>query len=141
MPISAGPKEAIKILQRMSDADQERILKEIGKKDSNMEKYLRENLYSIEDLIYIDPKMLTILLRKIDFDDFSLALKVGSEDLKNHLYKILPQRLSKECQEIVEIQKVKMSKAKEKQSLLVTVMMDLIKTGDIVLSSDKEEYV
>ena len=80
-----GADEAAKILQEMGMGHANNLLDIIAQKDPEAAQMLKEKMYAFEDLIHLTPKMLVDLFKVIKPETMGLALRLGSEELPQHI--------------------------------------------------------
>lgn len=133
-----GIKEAAKILAALDLNSRKNILSIIAKEDSAMAEMLRKNLVSMEDLQKLTPKMLVELLREIKMEDLSLALRISSVELRQHLMSVLPRGPRTELEESLNGKPVPVSKVNEASNRILKVIREKIEKGELVLSDDDQ---
>ena len=96
-----GLKEAAKMLAGLSREARDRILTVIAKKDPAMAINLEKNLLSFEDIKFLTPVMYIEFLREIKIQDFALALRMASPELKDFVFKNSPRAIRQEIEDVL----------------------------------------
>ena len=100
-------------------------------------------MFTFEDLTRLDPSGVQVLLRQVEKDQLTLALKGGSDDIKELFFKNMSERAGKMMREDMEAMgPVRMKEVDEAQSNVTTTAKSLADAGEIVISSgDDDELV
>ena len=139
--IGGGVEEAAKILANMPVTERDRLLKGILEKDPVLAEEIKKHLVSLEDLVYLTPKMLQELLREISIDDLGLALRISSGELREFILNNVSKNNVKELNEILNGPPRDVSIIQEAEARILDVVRQKIDKGEIVLSSDNNYYV
>ncbi|PIR32696.1 MAG: flagellar motor switch protein FliG [Alphaproteobacteria bacterium CG11_big_fil_rev_8_21_14_0_20_44_7] len=123
--------------------------------DRNMESkfltYLEENnpesaerirnlMFTFDDLVKIDPVGIQALLRGVDKDKLTVALKGASDRIKNLFFDNMSERALKILKEDMEnMGPVRLRDVDEAQMYIVNIAKDLAAKGEIVISEDDGE--
>ncbi|MDX1917170.1 MAG: flagellar motor switch protein FliG [Rickettsiaceae bacterium] len=104
---------------------------------------IKNLMFTFEDLIKIDASGIQLLLRTVDKTKLTIALKGGSEKIKELFLSNMSQRAGRIVQEELEAMgPVKVKDVDEAQSLIITTAKNLITKGEIALSDGKgDEYI
>ena len=142
MKFQGGVKEAAKLLAGLTRDAREKVLDIISKKDPRMAEALHKSMYTFEDLKYLTSVMLIELLREIKISDMGLALRISSNDLKDHILKNSPRGMRQEMEEILMGPPQLASKVEEAQEKIMIVVRAKIDKGQLVINKDSsEKYV
>jgi flagellar motor switch protein FliG len=133
-----GFKEALELLQGMNSEEQKRIISDISKDNPELANALENNMVSINDLIYITPKMLVEFLRGLDRDDLGRSLRLANPKTKEHLMSILPSSIGNDIKDIVEGAPLPVEKVQESMNIVLTHMKTLMSEGKIILSPNDQ---
>ncbi len=127
-------------LDRSSEAKFMSLLESSIPEDAEKIKNL---MFTFEDLVKVDGPGIQTLLRTIDKSKLTIALKGGSEKLKELFLSNMSQRAGKIIQdELANLGPVKVKDVDEAQSTIIAVAKDLLNQGEIALSSGKDdEYI
>ncbi len=95
---------------------------------------IRALMFTFEDLLRLDPSGVQTLMRQVDKDRLTMALKGASEDLKKLFFGAMSNRASKLMKEdMAAMGPVRLSEVEEAQTAIITVAKDLTEKGEIVL--------
>jgi flagellar motor switch protein FliG len=141
MPFKGGVKEAAKMLSALSTSERNRILSDIAKQDPDRAELLKKEMITFEDLRFLTVKMLVELLREIKIEDLSLALRIGSEELKKHIISNVSSSMKDEILDTLNSGPRPVSEVEECVEKIMIVVRRKVDKGELVLSQDGEELV
>jgi flagellar motor switch protein FliG len=139
MKFQGGVKEAAKMLAGLSRSAREKVLEIISKKDPKMAETLHKSMYTFEDLQYLTPMMLIELLRSVKMSDMGLALRISSNELKDHIMKNTPRGMRQEMEELLLGPPQLASKVEEAQERIMVVCREKIDKGQLIINKDSSE--
>ena len=97
-------------------------------------------MFTFDDLINIDPAGIQTLLRQVEKDQLAMALKGGSDDVKELFFQNMSERAGKMMREDMEAMgAVRLKDVDEAQAAVVSTAKDLADSGEIVISSGDED--
>lgn len=101
---------------------------------------IRALMFTFEDLQKIDPAGIQVLLRGVDKDKLTTAMKGASETIKDLFFKNMSERAAKILKEDMEaLGPVRLKDVDEAQMSVVQVAKDLAAKGEIVIAGDSGE--
>jgi flagellar motor switch protein FliG len=86
-----GKELASDILSRLDPENRDKILESISEKNQGLAKDLQEGMVTFNDLIYLTPPMLAVLMRAIEVKDLGLGLRGGSQELRDFVLQNVSQ--------------------------------------------------
>tara|TARA_Y100001960_G_C14098642_1_gene551791 strand:- start:52 stop:576 length:525 start_codon:yes stop_codon:yes gene_type:complete len=96
---------------------------------------IRQLMFTFEDLANIDPAGIQAILRAVDNDKLSIALKGASEAITGLFFENMSQRAAKILKEdMAAMGPVRMRDVDEAQVEIVSVAKDLADKGEIIIS-------
>jgi len=91
-----GPKggvdAVVEMLQFMDAVSLRRLLADVGEKDPKLLSEIQQKMFTFEDLLRLSSKELQILLKKVPPARLALALRRGTDALKDHFFMSLSTR-------------------------------------------------
>ena len=97
-------------------------------------------MFTFEDLGKLDPSGVQTLLRSVDKSKLAIALKSGSETLRNLFFTNMSERAGKLLrEEMDDMGPVRLRDVDEAQMHMVVVAKDLAEKGEIILSQNAED--
>ena len=138
---SFGMKAAIELLSSLNPTEQKKLLSKIAESEPKMAAKLRELMFSFNDLIYLTPTMLRDLLKSVSLPELGLALKVGSEELREFIFKNISKNMALEIKDGLEGKLVPISQAEEAVEKIMNIAREKLDRGEIVIDKSGEELV
>jgi flagellar motor switch protein FliG len=130
-----GIKVVAEILNHSDRLTEQAILEKIEKENPNLADSIRKFMFVFEDLIQIDDKGIQMILKEIRTEDLSLALKTGSNNLKEKIFKNMSQRAAQILKEEMELKgPVKVSEVEKAQQNIVKISRKLEMEGRISIA-------
>lgn len=132
---------AADMLNGLPKDQKEKVLKLMKEKDPNMAGLIEANLFRLENLTLMTPKMLPDFLKAIELKDLALALKLEDQKVQDFFFQSLSKRMSEELKDLIQNSKVPRSQAEEASRKICEASKDLIERGVLVLDSSGDEIV
>jgi len=138
-----GIKKVIDILDHMENNLDADILEAMEEKDPDMVEDIRKQMFTFEDLVNLDGRSLQMILREVNNDSLTLALKTASDELKEKIFKNMSKRAADMLRDDLEAKgPVRLSEVEEAQKAILAVAKRLADEGEIALGgSGGDEFV
>ena len=115
------------------DAD---ILEAIEETDADMAEEIRKLMFTFENLIALDGRSLQMILREVNNDSLTLALKTASEEMKEKIFANMSARAADMIRDDLDAMgPVRLSEVEAMQQSIVKIAMKLEEEGKLVLGS------
>lgn len=104
---------------------------------------IKDLMFTFEDLIKVDSKGLQLIMRSVDKQKLTIALKGASQGVRDAFFGNMSERAARILiEEIESLGPVRVRDADEAQSEIIKVVKDLVEKGEItIVDGDKDEYV
>ena len=136
-----GTKEAAKILSGARKTTEQRVMPKLFKIDRDVAKAIEEALFIFENLLDMDDKNLGTLIRNIDSDVLTRALKGVDEDIRTRFLGCMSARAADGIRDEMEARgPMKLSEVLEAQKIIIQQARALAKDGTIMMGGD-DDYV
>jgi flagellar motor switch protein FliG len=130
-----GVKAAAKIMNYTKTAMEQRIMKDIRKADKDLMQSIQDNMFVFDNLIMSDDRSLQTLLRSVDTELLTLALKGADEALREKLFGCMSTRAASNIKDEMEaLGPVRLTDVQEAQKQIIEVARKLSDEGTIVLA-------
>jgi flagellar motor switch protein FliG len=117
-----------------------RFLSALDASNQESAERIRALMFTFEDLIQLDPAGLQTLMRQVDKDTLTRALKGASETMRNFFFGAMSQRAAKIMQDDMDgLGPLRLKEVDEAQSKLAQLTKELAEKGEIVLSKGNSE--
>jgi len=129
-----GAKPAAEILNRMDKSSEEMILEKIEMEDADLSSSLRDLMFVFEDINTIDDRGIQTILKEVNNEQLTLALKTASEELKEKILRNLSDRAAEMLKDDMEAMgPVKLSEVESVQQAIVNITRKLEEQGKIIV--------
>lgn len=109
----------------------------LEQKSSEAAERIRALMFTFEDLKKVDPSGIQVLLRNVDKDKLTTAMKGASDAIKELFFKNMSERAAKILKEDMEaLGPVRLKDVDEAQMSIVQVAKDLAAKGEIAIAGD-----
>mgnify|MGYP001227308149 CR=1 FL=1 len=117
-----------------------RFLTMLEERNRDAAEKIKALMFTFEDLGNLDPTGIQTLLRSIDNDKLSVALKGASESLRELFFGNMSERAAKILREdMAAMGPVRLKDVDEAQMDMVIVAKDLAEKGEILISEGKAD--
>ncbi len=141
----AGGVETIAEVLNLVDRTTEKgILENLEEEDPDMVEQIRRLMFVFEDVLLVNDKGIQSVLKEVETDELSLALKTASEELQNKVFKNMSERAAAMIKEDMEYMgPVRVSDVEQAQQRIVDVVRRLEEAGEVIISGrgGEEEIV
>jgi len=129
-----GVNRVVDIINNMGQGADKTILEGIEKTDPEMAEEIRKNMFRFEDLINLDGRTLQTILREVNNDQLTLALKSASDGLKETIFQNISSRAAEMIQDDLEAMgPVKLSEVETMQQTIVKIVLKLEEEEKILI--------
>jgi len=126
------------IFNNLDRQNEERFLDSLEERNRDAAERIRALMFTFEDLKKLDPSGVQTLLRAIDRDKLSIALKGASDELRDLFFSNMSERAAKILREDMEAMgPVRLKDVDEAQMHLVTTAKELSSRGEIIIADSK----
>ena len=137
-----GTREAAKILQGARKATEQRVMPKLFKIDKEVARAIEEQMFVFDNLLVLDDKNLGTLIRNIDGDILTRALKGIDEAARNRILGCMSARAADGIRDEMEARgPMKMSEVMEAQKAMIQIARQLAKDGTIQMGGGEDDYV
>ncbi len=137
-----GVRLAAEILNQMEGAAEGNILKEIEEQKQGLAEEIRKLMFIFEDLIQVDDRSIMAILKEINNETLTMALKTASEELREKIFKNMSERAAQMLKEDLEVMgPARLKDVETAQQSILKVAKKLESEGKIVLVSKGKEEV
>ncbi|KIH77569.1 flagellar motor switch protein FliG [Geoalkalibacter ferrihydriticus] len=129
-----GIDKVVEILGRLDKGGDRAILAALEVTDPEMAETIRRKMFTFDDLVKLDNRSLQMVLREINNDTLTLALKSASEDVKEKIFSNISQRAAEMIEEDLEAMgPVRVSEVEAMQQTILQVALKLEEEGQLVI--------
>ena len=137
-----GTREAAKILQGARKATEQRVMPKLFKIDKDVAKAIEEAMFVFDNLLDMNDKNLGTLIRQIDGDILTRALKGVDEAARGRFLGCMSARAADGIRDEMETRgPMKLSEVLEAQKAIIQIARALAKDGTIQMGGGDDDYV
>ncbi len=137
-----GTREAAKILQGARKATEQRVMPKLFKIDKEVARAIEEAMFVFDNLLEMDDKNLGTLIRNIDGDILTRALKGADEAQRARFLGCMSARAADGIRDEMESRgPMKLSEVLEAQKAMIQIARGLAKDGTIMMGGGEDDYV
>ena len=137
-----GTKDAAKILSSGRKATELRVMPKLFKIDRDVAKAIEEAMFVFDNLLELDDKNLGTLIRNIDSDILTRALKGVDESIRSRFLGCMSSRAADGIRDEMEARgPMKLSEVLEAQKVIIQIARNLAKDGTIQMGAGEDDYV
>ncbi|MAL01980.1 flagellar motor switch protein FliG [Neopusillimonas maritima] len=138
-----GVRTAAEILNFMSSSEEEIVMSNLQQLDADLAQRISEEMFVFENLVDIENTAIQLILKEINTDGLTIALKGAPEELREKFLGNMSNRAAEMLRDDLEAQgPVRMSKVEEEQKNILGVARRLAESGQISLTRlGNDEYV
>ncbi|MEO8562945.1 MAG: flagellar motor switch protein FliG [bacterium] len=142
MSSSGGPAAVAAVLNLVAASLEKAIMEGVTAMDPSLAEQIKNLMFVFEDLVGLDERSLSRLLRDVDSRELALALKQASNEVRNKIMGVMSQRAVAALKEEIEMmgpsRKTEIEKA---QTNIVGMVRKLEDAGEIVLTGGTDDLV
>ncbi len=130
-----GIQSVAEILNQVERATEEEVLSEIEEESAQMAEDIRNLMFVFEDCKVLDDKSMREVLKEVNNEDLTMALRGASDDLKERFFGNMSDRAAEMIKEEIEFMgPAKISDVESAQQNIVRVVRSLESSGRIAIS-------
>jgi flagellar motor switch protein FliG len=134
MEKAGGIPTVAEILNLADRSTEKSIMEGLETEDPDLVEQIRRLMFVFEDIKLVDDKGIQTLLKELDNDDLTLALKTASEELQTKIFKNMSERAAAMVKENMQFMgPVRVSDVEAAQQRVVDIVRRLEDSGDIVI--------
>ena len=129
-----GLKKVVDILDTMTDNIDAEILENLEDIDPEMVEDIRRMMFTFEDLCALEGRSIQMILREVNNDSLTMALKTASDEIKDKIFSNMSSRAADMIRDDLEAMgPVRLSEVEAMQQTIVKIAMKLEEEGKLVL--------
>ena len=137
-----GTREAAKIMQSARKATEQRVMPKLFKIDREVAKAIEEAMFVFDNLLDLDDKNLGTLIRNIDGDTLTRALKGVDEAVRERFLGCMSARAADGIRDEMEARgPMKLSEVLDAQKQIIAIARGMAKDGTIMMGGGEDDYV
>lgn len=139
-----GTREAAKILSGARKVTEQRVMPKLAKIDREVAKAIEEAMFVFDNLLELDDKNLSTLIRSVDADVLTKSLKGVEEDVRNRFLGCMSSRAADGIRDEMEARgPMKLADVLDAQKVMIAIARGLVKDGTLQMpgKGGDDDYV
>jgi flagellar motor switch protein FliG len=139
-----GTREAAKILSGARKVTEQRVMPKLAKIDREVAKAIEEAMFVFDNLLELDDKNLSTLIRSVDSDVLVKALKGVEEDVRSRFLGCMSSRAADGIRDEMEARgPMKLADVLDAQKVMIAIARGLVKDGTLQMpgKGGDDDYV
>ena len=133
--VVGGVDSVVEILNAVDRSTEKHIMETLEVEDVELSEEIRRKMFVFEDILSLDSRSVQQVLREVDNRDLTLALKICTDDLQNHIFGNLSKRLAGMIKEDMDYMgPVRRTDVEEAQQKIVNIVRRLQDAGEILVA-------
>lgn len=131
---TGGVETVAEILNVADRATEKGLLEALEEEDPDLVEQIRRLMFVFEDLLLVNDKGVQKVLKEVDGEELSKAMKTASEELKEKIFRNMSERAAAMVQEDMEYMgPVRVSEVEQAQQRIVDIVRRLEDQGEIII--------
>ncbi len=137
-----GARTAAEILNLMNASQEETAIETVRAHSEDLAQKIIDEMFLFENLLELDDRSIQLLLKEINSNSLTIALKGSQTELREKFLRNMSQRAAELLREDMENSgPIRLSQVENEQKAILQVVRRLADNGDIVLSGGNDTYV
>jgi flagellar motor switch protein FliG len=134
--MAGGVQSLVEIINRVDRGTEKVIMETLEIQDPELAEEVKGLMFVFEDIIMIDDRSIQRILREVETQDLSLALKGGvSQEVSNKIFNNMSSRAAEMLHDDIDFMgPVRLRDVEEAQQKVVNIIRRLEETGEIVVA-------
>ena len=130
-----GVNSVAEVLNLIDRTTEKGIMDGLNQDDPDLVESIRRLMFVFEDVNMVDDKGIQSVLKEVENEELSLALKTASEELKEKIFKNMSSRAAEMIKEDMEFMgPVRVTDVEQAQQRIVDIVRRLEDSGEIIIS-------
>jgi flagellar motor switch protein FliG len=132
----AGGVDTVAEILNLADRSTEKgIMEGLEAEDPDLVEQIRRLMFVFEDILLVNDKGIQSVLKEVDNEELSLALKTASQELKDKIFKNMSERAAQLIAEDMQYMgPVRVSDVEQAQQKIVDIVRRLEDAGEIIIA-------
>ncbi len=139
---AGGLQVLVDIINGVDKSTEEMIMEYVEEDNAEMANEIRNLMFVFEDLVSIDDMAMREILKKVEGQQLTYALKTATDDMKDKIFSNLSQRAGEMLKDDLEAMgPVRLAEVEEAQQAIVRAAKELEADGTITLGKGKDDVL
>lgn len=130
-----GTKVTAEIMTRLGKANEGVIMEKLAQRDAALAETIRSLMFVFDDIVKIDDRGIQEILKEVNKEELTLAIRAGSPTVKERIFKNMSSRAAESLKEDMESRgPAKLSEIEKAQQNILKIVRRLEEEGKIVIA-------
>lgn len=137
---AGGVDSIVDILNNVDRSTEKSIMESLEEEDSELAEEIKKKMFVFEDIVMLDDKSIQRVMREVDNQDLSKALKAVDPEVQEKIFRNMSKRASQTLKEDMEYMgPLRVKEVEESQQKIVGIIRKLEEQGEIVVARSGED--
>jgi len=137
---AGGVPSIVEILNLVDRASEKQIIEQLEEQDPELAEEIKKRMFVFEDIVLLDDKAVQKVLREVDQQELSKALKSVDAEVQDKIFHNMSKRAASMLKEDMEFMgKQRLKDVEEAQQKIVAIIRKLEESGEIVVARAGED--
>jgi flagellar motor switch protein FliG len=137
---AGGVPSIVEILNLVDRSSEKQIIEALEEEDPELAEEIKKRMFVFEDIVMLDDRAIQKVMREVDQQELSKALKSVDAEVQDKIYRNMSKRAAQMLKEDMEFMgPVRLKDVEEAQQKIVAIIRHLEDTGEIVVSRAGED--
>ncbi|MDY6030343.1 MAG: flagellar motor switch protein FliG [Treponemataceae bacterium] len=138
--LAGGVESIVEILNLVDRSSEKSIIESLEEEDAELAEEIKKRMFVFEDIVLLDDRAIQRLLREVDTQDLTKALKSVDAEVQDKIYKNMSKRSAAMLKEDMEFMgPVRLKDVEDAQQKIVAAIRRLEDNGEIVIARNGED--
>ncbi|MFH1155818.1 MAG: flagellar motor switch protein FliG [Pseudomonadota bacterium] len=139
---AGGLQVLVDIINGVDKSTEDLIMEHVEEESAEMANDIRNMMFVFEDMVNIDDRAMREILKKVEGQQLTYALKTATEEMKDKIFKNLSQRAGEMLKDDLETMgPVRLAEVEEAQQIIVRAAKELEAEGTITLGGKGKDDI
>ena len=138
---SQDPHEQIAdIFNSLDRSTESRFMQALEKRNQESAEKIKTLMFTFEDMARIEPTGIQVLLRQLEKEQLTMALKAASDEIKSLFLDNMSERAARMMQEDMEaVGPIRINELEQAQNYVINAAKNLAESGEIAIAGSRED--
>lgn len=140
--MAGGVDTIVEILNNVDRSTEKSIMESLEEEDSELAEEIKKKMFVFEDIVMLDDKSIQRVMRDVDHQDLSKALKAVDPEVQEKIFRNMSKRAAQTLKEDMEYMgPLRMKEVEESQQKIVGTIRKLEEQGEIIIARSAEDEI
>ncbi|MDR1257033.1 MAG: flagellar motor switch protein FliG [Spirochaetaceae bacterium] len=137
---AGGVGSIVEILNLVDRSSEKQIVEALEEEDPELAEEIKKRMFVFEDIVMLDDRSIQRVMREVDQQELSKALKSVDAEVQDKIYRNMSKRAAQMLKEDMEFMgPIRLKDVEEAQQKIVSIIRHLEDTGEIVVARAGED--